>query len=219
MLLRMYIKWSEIKNFSSEITEESSGEITGIKSATLQIKGKYAFGWCRTESGIHRLVRKSPFDISNKRHTSFCSIFVYPEIKKNTNIIINTTDIRIDVYRASGAGGQHVNCTESAVRITHIPTGISTQCQSNRSQHKNKKTALKQLRSKLYILEEKKLSIKKKNKNKNKVDIGWGNQIRSYILDSSLIKDLRTGIEQHDTNSVLNGHLNQFIEKSLKLGL
>ncbi|AEH39858.1 peptide chain release factor RF-2 [Buchnera aphidicola (Cinara tujafilina)] len=219
MLLRMYIKWADIKNFSAVVIEESIGEIAGIKSATIKIKGKYAFGWCRTESGIHRLVRKSPFDMSNKRHTSFCSIFIYPEIKKNKEIILNASDLRIDVYRASGAGGQHVNCTESAVRITHVPTGISTQCQSNRSQHKNKNMALKQLKSKLYILEKSKINIEKKRKNKNKLDIGWGNQIRSYILDNSLIKDLRTGIEQHNTKSILDGNLSQFIEQSLKLGL
>ncbi len=218
-LLRMYLKWAEIKNFSSYITEESPGDNNGIKSATVKIKGKYAFGWCRTESGIHRLVRKSPFNTNNKRHTSFCSIFVYPEIKENKKIILNSSNLRIDVYRASGAGGQHVNCTESAVRITHVPTGISTQCQSSRSQHKNKDLALKQLISKIHILEEQRINLKKKIKNKNKLDIGWGNQIRSYILDNSLVKDLRTGIEMYDTQLILDGHLSQFIEKSLKLGL
>lgn len=215
----MYIKWSEIKKFSSYIIEESIGDIAGIKSSTLQIKGKYAFGWFRTESGIHRLIRKSPFDTGNKRHTSFCSIFIYPEIKKSKNIILNSSNLRIDVYRASGSGGQHVNCTESAVRITHIPTGVTTQCQNNRSQHKNKNTALKQLQSKLCSLEEKKNKIHKKKLNKKKLDIGWGNQIRSYILDDSRIKDLRTGITIYDVQSVLDGNLHQFIEKSLKLGL
>ncbi|WP_172598549.1 peptide chain release factor 2 [Buchnera aphidicola] len=218
MLLKMYLKYSFSKNFKTKIITESIGENKGIKSVTLKIKGNFAFGWFRTETGIHRLVRKSPFDSGNKRHTSFSSIFVYPEVKKNIKINIKTENLRIDVYRASGAGGQHVNRTESAVRITHIPTGIVTQCQNDRSQHKNKNTAIKQLKAKLYNLEIKKKNIEKENINKNKLDIRWGNQIRSYILDDSRIKDLRTNIERNDIYNVLNGDLNQFIETNLKMG-
>ncbi|CAL4324311.1 Peptide chain release factor RF2 [Buchnera aphidicola (Neophyllaphis podocarpi)] len=220
MLLKMYLKWAENKNFKSEIIDILPGEIAGIKYATLKIEGKYAFGWMRTENGIHRLVRKSPFDSTGKRHTSFSSIFVYPDINnKDINIDFNLSDIRIDVYRASGAGGQHVNRTESAVRITHIPTGIVTQCQNDRSQHKNKETAIKQMKSKLYKLELIKKNIEKKNLEKQKSDIRWGNQIRSYILDDSRIKDIRTNIESRNIQAILNGELDIFILESLKLEL
>ncbi|VFP88547.1 Peptide chain release factor RF2 [Buchnera aphidicola (Cinara piceae)] len=218
ILLKMYLKYSYSKNFKTKIITESIGETGGIKSVTLKIKGNFAFGWFRTETGIHRLVRKSPFDTSNKRHTSFSSIFVYPELKKDILIDIKPENLRIDVYRASGAGGQHVNRTESAVRITHIPTGIVTQCQNDRSQHKNKNTAIKQLKAKLYNMEIKKKNLEKENINKNKLDIRWGNQIRSYILDDSRIKDIRTNIERNDIFNVLNGDLNQFIETNLKMG-
>ncbi|UDG79119.1 Peptide chain release factor RF2 [Candidatus Ecksteinia adelgidicola] len=219
ILLRMYLRWAEHKNFSTEIIEESNGEIAGLKSVTIKIIGNYAFGWLRTETGVHRLVRKSPFDSNRRRHTSFSSVFVYPEIDDDIEIEINSGDLRIDVYRASGAGGQHVNKTESAVRITHIPTNIVVQCQNNRSQHKNKDQAFKQLQAKLYQFE-----IQKKNTNKkiiedNKSEIGWGSQIRSYILDSSRIKDLRTQIEIRNIQSVLDGDLDKFIEESLKAGL
>lgn len=219
MLLKMYLKWSDKKGFKTEIIEESIGEIVGIKSATVQVFGEYAFGWLRTETGIHRLIRKSPFDSGNRRHTSFSSVFIYPDIEEKVNIEICLSDLRIDVYRASGAGGQHVNRTESAVRITHIPTNLVTQCQSNRSQHKNKEQAMKQMKSKLYELQvQKKRKAQQKIEN-NKLDISWGNQIRSYILDHSKIKDLRTGIEKHNIQSVLNGDLDDFIEQSLILGL
>jgi len=219
ILLRMYLKWCDKKKFKTEIIEESIGEIVGIKYATVQVLGAYAFGWLRTETGIHRLIRKSPFDSGNRRHTSFSSVFIYPDIEEKVNVEINLSDLRIDVYRASGAGGQHVNRTESAVRITHIPTNLVTQCQSNRSQHKNKEQAIKQMKSKLYKLQ---MQKKRKEQNKienNKLDISWGHQIRSYILDHSKIKDLRTGIEKHDVQSVLNGDLDDFIEHSLILGL
>ncbi|VFP81183.1 Peptide chain release factor RF2 [Buchnera aphidicola (Cinara kochiana kochiana)] len=219
MLLKMYLKYSLNKKFKTNIITKSTGEIGGIKSITLKIKGNFAFGWFRTETGIHRLVRKSPFNASNRRHTSFSSVFVYPELNNDININIESKNLRIDVYRASGAGGQHVNRTESAVRITHIPSGIVTQCQNNRSQHKNKSTAIKQLKAKLYKLEINKKKIEKKIINQNKLDIGWGNQIRSYILDDSRIKDIRTKIERNDIHNVLNGDLNQFIETSLKMGL
>ncbi|WP_211080585.1 peptide chain release factor 2 [Enterobacteriaceae endosymbiont of Donacia tomentosa] len=219
IIMKMYLKWAEKKNFKTIIINESPGEIVGIKSATIHMIGNYAFGWLRTENGVHRLVRKSPFNSSGRRHTSFVSTFIYPDIKENNNIILNTEDLRIDVYRASGAGGQHVNRTESAVRITHIPTGIVTQCQNNRSQHKNKNQAMKQIKDKLYKL---KNHIKEKKQNKiekNKIDISWGHHIRSYILDDSRIKDIRTGLEINDIQSVLNGNLDIFIQASLKLGL
>ena len=219
MLMRMYLKWCERHKFVAEITEASEGEVAGYKSVTIKINGDYAFGWLRTETGIHRLVRKSPFDSGSRRHTSFASIFVYPQIEDDLNIEINPADIRVDVYRASGAGGQHVNTTESAVRITHIPTKIVVQCQNSRSQHKNKESALNQLRAKLYLYE-----IEKQNALKNKIeseksDIGWGSQIRSYILDDSRVKDLRTKHETGNTQAVLDGELDQFIEASLKAGL
>ncbi|MFI4853193.1 MAG: peptide chain release factor 2 [Candidatus Makana argininalis] len=219
MIMKMYLKWSEMHKFKTEIIEKTKGEKIGIKSATLKIIGNYAYGWLRTESGIHRMIRKNPFNSKNKRHTTFSSSFVYPEINKNTNIIINSYDLRIDVYRSSGSGGQHVNCTESAVRITHLPTNIITQCQNERSQYKNKKQAMKQLKSKLY-----KLKLIKKNKNKkiieqNKSNITWSNQIRSYIFDHSIIKDNRTGLEINNIKSVMNGHLDKFIKASIKLGI
>ena len=218
MLLRMYLRWLDSKNFKHEVVELSEGEVAGYKSATIKVNGEYAYGWLRTETGVHRLVRKSPFDSGNRRHTSFASVFAYPQINENINIQINPSDLRVDVYRASGAGGQHVNTTESAVRITHLPTKIVTQCQNGRSQHKNKESAMKQLRAKLYLFE-----IDKKNEIKNKVesqksDISWGNQIRSYILDDSRIKDLRTNHETGNTQAVLDGDLDAFVEKSLKEG-
>ncbi|WP_324123788.1 MULTISPECIES: peptide chain release factor 2 [unclassified Gilliamella] len=219
MLLRMYLRWAESKGFTTEVMEVSDGDVAGIKSATIKVSGDYAYGWLRTETGVHRLVRKSPFDSGNRRHTSFASVFVYPEIDDNIDIDINPTDLRIDVYRASGAGGQHVNRTESAVRITHIPTGIVTQCQNNRSQHSNKDQAIKQLKAKLYELEMQKKNAEKQQMEDNKSDIGWGSQIRSYVLDDSRIKDLRTGVETRNTQAVLDGDLDQFIEESLKAGL
>ena len=219
MLLRMYLRWAESKGFSTEVMEVSDGDVAGIKSATIKISGDYAYGWLRTETGVHRLVRKSPFDSGNRRHTSFASVFVYPEIDDNIDIDINPADLRIDVYRASGAGGQHVNKTESAVRITHVPTGIVTQCQNNRSQHSNKDQAMKQLKAKLYELEMQKKNAEKQQMEDNKSDIGWGSQIRSYVLDDSRIKDLRTGVETRNTQAVLDGDLDQFIEESLKAGL
>ncbi len=219
MLLRMYLKWAESNGFSAELIEVSPGEVAGIKSATIRVVGDYAFGWLRTELGVHRLVRKSPFDSGNRRHTSFAAIFVSPEIDDNIEIEINPADLRIDVYRASGAGGQHVNRTESAVRITHLPTNTVVQCQNDRSQHKNKATAMKQLRAKLYELEEQQRRAEAQQVEETKSDIGWGSQIRSYVLDQSRIKDLRTGVETGNTDAVLNGDLNQFIEESLKQGL
>ncbi|WWO98945.1 MAG: peptide chain release factor 2 [Candidatus Dasytiphilus stammeri] len=218
MLIRMYLRWAENKGFKSEIISESVGDIAGIKSATLRILGNYAFGWLRTETGIHRLVRKSPFDSTGKRHTSFSSVFVYPELQNDIEIKINASDLRIDVYRASGAGGQHVNRTESAVRITHLPTGIITQCQNGRSQHRNKDQALRQMKAKLYELEKKKQNAKRQAIEENKSDIGWGRQIRSYILDNSRIKDLRTGVESRDIQAILNGELDIFIKASLNAG-
>jgi peptide chain release factor 2 len=219
MLLRMYLKWAESNGFSAELIEVSPGEVAGIKSATVRVVGDYAFGWLRTELGVHRLVRKSPFDSGNRRHTSFASIFVSPEIDDDFEIEINPADLRIDVYRASGAGGQHVNRTESAVRITHLPTNTVVQCQNDRSQHKNKATAMKQLRAKLYELEEQHRRAEAQQVEETKSDIGWGSQIRSYVLDQSRIKDLRTGVETGNTEAVLNGDLNRFIEESLKQGL
>ena len=219
MLLRMYLRWCEQHGFSAELMEASAGEVAGIKSATIHVVGEYAYGWLRTETGVHRLVRKSPFDSGNRRHTSFAAVFVSPEIDETIEIEINPADLRIDTYRASGAGGQHVNRTDSAIRITHVPTGIVVQCQSDRSQHKNRASAMSQLRSKLYELELQKRNTEKQALEANKADIGWGSQIRSYVLDSSRIKDLRTGVETANTQAVLDGDLDQFIEASLKSGL
>ena len=219
MILRMYLRWGERHSFKTELIEVSSGEVAGIKSATIRFEGAYAFGWLRTETGVHRLVRKSPFDSGNRRHTSFAAVFASPEIADDFEVDINPADLRIDVYRASGAGGQHVNRTESAVRITHEPTGTVVQCQNDRSQHKNKATAMKQLKSKLYELEMKKRSEDQQALEDTKSDIGWGSQIRSYVLDQSRIKDLRTGIEVGNTQAVLDGDLDQFIVASLKSGL
>ncbi len=219
MLLRMYLRWGERKGFKTELLEVSPGEVAGIKSATIKFEGEYAFGWLRTETGVHRLVRKSPFDSSSRRHTSFAAVFVSPEVDDDIDIEINPADLRIDVYRASGAGGQHVNKTESAVRITHLPTGTVTQCQNDRSQHKNKDVAMKQLKAKLYELELQKRRGEQQAIEENKADIGWGSQIRSYVLDQSRIKDLRTLEETGNTQAVLDGDLDQFIEASLKSGL
>lgn len=219
MLLRMYLRWAEYRGFKTDIIEESDGEVAGIKSATIRLSGDYAYGWLRTETGVHRLVRKSPFDSGNRRHTSFSSVFVYPEVNDDIDIEVNPADLRIDVYRASGAGGQHVNRTESAVRITHIPTGVVTQCQNDRSQHKNKDQAMKQLKAKLYELEMQKKNAEKQAMEESKSDIGWGSQIRSYVLDDSRIKDLRTNVETRNTQAVLDGDLDRFIEASLKAGL
>lgn len=219
MLLRMYLRWAEAKGFKTEVIEESDGDVAGLKSATIKIIGDYAFGWLRTETGVHRLVRKSPFDSGGRRHTSFSSVFVYPEVDEDIDIDINPADLRIDVYRASGAGGQHVNKTESAVRITHLPTNIVVQCQNDRSQHKNKDQAFKQLRAKLYEYEMQKKNADKQALEDNKSDIGWGSQIRSYVLDDSRIKDLRTNVETRNTQAVLDGDLDKFIEASLKAGL
>ncbi|UCC56998.1 MAG: peptide chain release factor 2 [Gammaproteobacteria bacterium] len=219
MLLRMYLRWGERHGFKSELIEVSPGEVAGIKSATIRFEGDHAFGWLRTETGVHRLVRKSPFDSGNRRHTSFAAVFASPEIADDIEIDINPADLRIDVYRASGAGGQHVNRTESAVRITHLPTGVVVQCQNDRSQHKNKATAMKQLKSKLYELEIQQRSADQQALEETKSDIGWGSQIRSYVLDQARIKDLRTGVEVGNTQAVLDGDLDQFIEASLKSGL
>lgn len=219
MLLRMYLRWGEAKGFKTELIEESPGEVAGIKSATIQFEGEYAYGWLRTEIGVHRLVRKSPFDSGNRRHTSFAAVFVSPEIDDNIEIEIDPSDLRIDVYRASGAGGQHVNRTESAVRITHLPTNIVVQSQNSRSQHQNKDTCMKQLRAKLYELELQKRSASAQAMEDSKSDIGWGNQIRSYVLDQQRIKDLRTGHETSNTQGVLDGDLDPFIKESLKQGI
>jgi peptide chain release factor 2 len=219
ILLRMYLRWGEARGFKTELMEVSEGEVAGIKSATIRYEGEYAFGWLRTEIGVHRLVRKSPFDSGNRRHTSFASVFVSPEIDDTVQIDINPADLRIDVYRASGAGGQHVNRTESAVRITHNPTGIVVQCQNDRSQHKNKDQAMKQLKAKLYEYEMQKRNAAAQVLEDSKSDIGWGSQIRSYVLDQSRIKDLRTGVETSNTQAVLDGDLDDFIEASLKSGL
>ncbi len=219
MLLRMYLRWGEAHGFKTELMEVSPGEVAGIKSATVKFEGDYAFGWLRTETGVHRLVRKSPFDSGNRRHTSFAAVFVSPEVDDSIDIDIDPSDLRIDVYRASGAGGQHVNKTESAVRITHLPTNTVVQCQSGRSQHKNKEMAMKQLKAKLYELEMQKRMADQQAVEESKADIGWGSQIRSYVLDQSRIKDLRTGVETGNTQAVLDGDLDQFIEASLKSGL
>ena len=219
MLLRMYLRWGEQRGFATELIEVSPADVAGIKSATVRYEGDYAYGWLRTETGVHRLVRKSPFDSGNRRHTSFASVFVAPEIDDNIEVDIDTSDLRVDTYRASGAGGQHVNKTDSAVRLTHIPTGIVVQCQNDRSQHKNRDQAMKQLRAKLYELELQKRMAEQKALEESKADIGWGNQIRSYVLDQSRIKDLRTGVETGNTQAVLDGDLDRFMEASLKAGV
>lgn len=219
MLLRMYLRWCEHRGFETEVTEFSAGDVAGIKSATVAVTGAYAYGWLRTETGVHRLVRKSPFDSGARRHTSFAAVFVAPEVDDNVEIEVDPSDLRIDVYRASGAGGQHVNRTESAVRITHLPTNIVVQCQNDRSQHKNRATAMKQLRSKLYEREMAERRAEAEATEADKSDIGWGSQIRSYVLDQSRIKDLRTGVEVGNTQAVLDGELDRFIEESLKQGL
>ena len=218
MILRMYLRWGESKGFKTELIEVSDGDVAGIKSATIRFEGPYAYGWLRTETGVHRLVRKSPFDSGSRRHTSFAAAFVSPEVDDDIDIEIDPSDLRIDVYRASGAGGQHVNRTESAVRITHLPTNAVVQCQNDRSQHKNKATAMKQLKAKLYELELQARNAKAQNVEDSKSDIGWGSQIRSYVLDQSRIKDLRTGVETGNTQAVLDGALDQFIVASLKSG-
>ena len=219
MLLRMYMRWADRAKFEVEVLEVSAGEVAGIKSATIHVRGEYAFGWLRTETGVHRLVRKSPFDSGHRRHTSFAAVFVSPEIDDEIEVEINPADLRIDVYRSSGAGGQHVNKTESAVRITHNPTGIVVQCQNDRSQHKNKATAMRQLKAKLYELEEQKRREKAEAVESGKSDIEWGHQIRSYVLDQSRVKDLRTNVESGQPQDVLDGHLDEFLEASLKQGL
>ncbi|MDH3787076.1 MAG: peptide chain release factor 2 [Xanthomonadales bacterium] len=219
MLLRMYLRWAERRGWKYDLVEVSTGDVAGIKSATIHITGDYAYGWCRTETGVHRLVRKSPFDSGNRRHTSFAAVFVSPEVDDNIEIDINPADIRVDVYRASGAGGQHVNTTDSAVRMTHVPTGIVVQCQNDRSQHKNRDHAMKQLRARLYEHEMQKRTEAHQKLEDSKSDIGWGSQIRSYVLDQSRIKDLRTGVEVGNTQGVLDGDLDPFVEASLKQGL
>ena len=219
MLLRMYLRWGEAHGFKTELIEASPGDVAGIKSATIRFEGDYAYGWLRTETGVHRLVRKSPFDSGSRRHTSFAAVFVSAEVDDDIDIDINPADLRIDVYRASGAGGQHVNRTESAVRITHNPTGAVVQCQNDRSQHKNKATAMKQLKAKLYELEMQKRLGEQQALEQTKSDIGWGSQIRSYVLDASRIKDLRTNVETGNTQAVLDGGIDMFIEASLKSGL
>lgn len=219
MLLRMYLRWGEQQGFKTELIEVSAGEVAGIKSATIRYEGEYAFGWLRTETGVHRLVRKSPFDSGSRRHTSFAAVFISPEVDEAVEIEINPADLRIDTYRASGAGGQHVNKTDSAIRITHVPSGVVVQCQNDRSQHKNRSTAMKMLQSKLYELEMLKQSEAQQALEDNKSDIGWGSQIRSYVLDQSRIKDLRTGVETSSPNNVLDGDLTPFMQASLKAGL
>ncbi|MBL4941735.1 MAG: peptide chain release factor 2 [Colwellia sp.] len=219
MLMRMYLRWGDAKGFKTEAIEVTDGDVAGIKGCTIKYTGDYAYGWLRTETGVHRLVRKSPFDSSGRRHTSFASAFIYPEIDDNIEIDINPADLRVDTYRASGAGGQHVNKTDSAIRITHIPTGAVVQCQSDRSQHKNRAAAMKLLKAKLFELEMQKQNEDKQVLEDGKSDIGWGSQIRSYVLDDSRIKDLRTGVENRNTQAVLDGDLDKFIEASLKSGL
>ena len=219
MLLRMYLRYCERKGFQVEILEQSDGEVAGIKGASLKVTGEYAFGHLRTETGVHRLVRKSPFDSGNRRHTSFSSVFVYPEVDESIEIEINPADLRVDTYRASGAGGQHINKTDSAVRITHAPTGIVVQCQSDRSQHRNRAEAMAMLKSRMYEAELRKRNSEKQAMEDGKTDIGWGHQIRSYVLDQSRIKDLRTNVEVGNTQGVLDGNLDQFIEASLKQGV
>jgi peptide chain release factor 2 len=219
MLLRMYLKWAAARGFDAEVIDSQAGEVAGMKSATVEIKGEFAYGWLRTETGVHRLVRKSPFDSGNRRHTSFASVFVSPEVDDDIKVDLNPADIKMDVYRSSGAGGQHVNKTESAVRLTHGPSGIVVACQNERSQHKNRATAMKMLKAKLYELEFNKRNAAAKVLEDSKSDVSWGNQIRSYVLDQSRIKDLRTDVEIGDTNKVLDGHLDPFMEASLKAGL
>jgi peptide chain release factor 2 len=219
MLLRMYLKWAASRGFDAEVIDSQAGEVAGMKSATIEIKGEYAYGWLRTETGVHRLVRKSPFDSGNRRHTSFASVFISPEVDDDIKVDLNPADIKMDVYRSSGAGGQHVNKTESAVRLTHGPSGIVVACQNERSQHKNRATAMKMLKAKLYELEFNKRNAAAKVLEDSKSDVSWGNQIRSYVLDQSRIKDLRTGVEIGDTNKVLDGHLDPFMAASLKAGL
>lgn len=219
MLLRMYLRFGESKGFKITIIEKSYGDVAGIKSATIKLEGEFAFGWLKSETGVHRLVRKSPFDSGNRRHTSFASVFVYPEVDDEIEVAINPAELRVDTYRASGAGGQHVNTTESAVRLTHIPTGIVAQCQNDRSQHKNKAQAMQQLKAKLYELELKKQNATKQELESDKSDIGWGSQIRSYVLDQSRVKDLRTGVEITDTVAVLDGKIEKFLIASLKEGV
>ena len=219
MLLRMYLRWADKSGFEVEVLEVSAGEVAGMKSAAIHVKGEYAFGWLRTETGVHRLVRKSPFDAGHRRHTSFAAVFVSPEIEDDIEVEINPADLRVDVYRSSGAGGQHVNKTESAVRITHLPTGIVVQCQNDRSQHKNRATAMAQLKAKLYELEQQKRRDQADLVESGKSDIEWGNQIRSYVLDQSRVKDLRTGVESSQPTAVLDGDLDEFLEESLKQGL
>ncbi|MDX2346767.1 MAG: peptide chain release factor 2, partial [Legionella sp.] len=219
MLLRMYLRWGEQHGFEVNLIECSAGEVAGIKSATIHMIGDYAYGWLRTETGVHRLVRKSPFDSGNRRHTSFSAVFIAPEVDDVIEIDINPADLRVDTYRASGAGGQHVNKTDSAVRLTHEPTGIVVQCQNDRSQHKNRDQAMKQLRAKLYEFERQKKMAEQATLEASKSDIGWGSQIRSYVLDQSRIKDLRTGVENTNTQAVLDGDLDPFIEASLKAGV
>ena len=219
MMLRMYLRWAEDKGFDTELTEASGGDVAGIKSATVHVRGDYAFGWLRTETGVHRLVRKSPFDSGNRRHTSFAAVFVSPEIEDDIEVNLDMGEVRVDTYRSSGAGGQHVNKTDSAVRLTHEPSGIVVQCQNQRSQHKNREMAIRQLKAKLYEMEELRRREQSRNIEESKDDIGWGSQIRSYVLDSSRIKDLRTGAETSNTGAVLDGKLDPFIEASLKTGL
>ena len=219
MLLRLYLRWGDQKGFKVELMEVSPGEVAGIKSATVRLSGNYAYGWLRTETGVHRLVRLSPFDANKRRHTSFAAVFVSPEVDDTIEVKINPADLRIDTYRASGAGGQHVNRTDSAVRITHLPSGVVAQSQSDRSQHKNRDQAFKQLRAKLYELEQRKRAAEKQSQESLKQDIGWGSQIRSYVLDDSRVKDLRTGVETGNTQAVLNGNIDLFIKASLKAGL
>lgn len=219
MLMRMYLRWGEAKGFQVEVVDVTSGDVAGIKNTTILFTGEYAFGWLRTETGVHRLVRKSPFDSGNRRHTSFSSVFVSPEIDDDIEIDLDMSQVRVDTFRSSGAGGQHVNTTDSAIRLTHLPTGIVVQCQNQRSQHKNKDQAIKQLKAKLYELEEFKRRQEAQAVEAEKSDIGWGSQIRSYVLDQSRIKDLRTNVENTNTGSVLDGDLDRFIEASLKMGL